>query len=119
MASLLSLPPETLSHACSYLRLCDLECLARTFNSKLTPLCVHERNVAQIRARENERKRADVVTRRVQEVLTDANQRRVTHIKLDLPFVQAISDVLDQRQKNINQMEARFDGTKVNDLVYQ
>jgi hypothetical protein len=77
------------------------------------PETARERDMAQTRARERERERADVVTRRVQEVLTDANQRRVTHIKLDLPFVQAISDVLDQRQKEINQMKARFDGAKV------
>jgi hypothetical protein len=40
MPSLSSLPPETLSHVFCYLRLCDLERLARTFSRKLTLLCV-------------------------------------------------------------------------------
>jgi hypothetical protein len=57
------------------------------------------------------------VARRVQEVLIDANQRGTTYITLDLSFLQAISDVLDQRQKDINHMEARFDGTTVSAVV--
>jgi hypothetical protein len=54
MPSLSSLPTETLSHILSYLRPCDLEHLARTFNNRLTPLCVpllHARNAALRNAR--------------------------------------------------------------------
>jgi hypothetical protein len=54
MASLSSLPTETLSHVLSYLRPCDLEHLARTFNNRLTPLCVpllRARNAALRNAR--------------------------------------------------------------------
>jgi hypothetical protein len=64
-------------------------------------------------ARPLKQDKQELVTRRLQEVLADATGRGVSHVKLDLQFVQAIVDVLEQRGREVSAMKSKFDGAKV------
>lgn len=77
----------------------------------LTP--PREREVSGSAGARGRNEKADTVGKRVQEVLADAGHRKVTHVRLDLAFVQAIADVLEQRSKEVGQMKAKIDGAKV------
>jgi hypothetical protein len=72
-------------------------------------LTVPDSNVA----RPLKQDKSEVVTRRIHEVLADATNRGVLHVKLDLQFVQAIVDVLEQRGKDVSTMKSKFDSAKV------
>jgi hypothetical protein len=56
---------------------------------------------------------AVLVTRRLQEVLVDANERGAQQLKLDKTFVEAILGAMELRNKAYTDMKAKFDGMKV------
>ncbi|KAI5121576.1 hypothetical protein M0805_000755 [Coniferiporia weirii] len=55
---------------------------------------------------------AELVTRRLKEALTDANERSADYIKLDRAFVEAIISSLDHRREQVHEMSSKLDGMK-------
>ena len=58
-----------------------------------------------------------LVTRRLQEALTDANERGAQQLKLDRTFAQAILNTLEYRTKVYADLKTKFDGVKVSLLI--
>ena len=54
-----------------------------------------------------------LVTRRLQEALTDANERGAQQLKLNKTFAQAILNTLEYRTKVYADLKTKFDGVKV------
>ncbi|KDQ55860.1 hypothetical protein JAAARDRAFT_133451 [Jaapia argillacea MUCL 33604] len=54
----------------------------------------------------------ELVSKRLQEVLLDANERRASHIKLDKEFVEAILSVMNRRKDEHTEMKGKLDGIK-------
>ncbi|THH33248.1 hypothetical protein EUX98_g894 [Antrodiella citrinella] len=53
-----------------------------------------------------------LVKQRLQEAVSDANARKVSHVKLNLDFVDAILMLLDQRKDEVNDLKKKLDGMK-------
>jgi hypothetical protein len=58
----------------------------------------------------------DLVQRRLQEALSDANERGIQQLKLDKSFVLAILSTIEQRNQENAVLKAKFDGMKVSYL---
>jgi hypothetical protein len=58
----------------------------------------------------------DLVQRRLQEALSDANERGVQQLKLDKSFVLAILSTIEQRNQENAFLKTKFDGMKVSYL---
>ncbi|KAH8107975.1 RhoGAP-domain-containing protein [Cristinia sonorae] len=54
----------------------------------------------------------DLVKQRLQEAVSDANSRGVAHVKLNLEFVDAILELLDQRKQQMGDLKKKLDGFK-------
>ncbi|KAH8119286.1 RhoGAP-domain-containing protein [Phellopilus nigrolimitatus] len=57
-------------------------------------------------------RRRNLVTRRLKEALSDANDRSAEYIKLDRAFVEAIISSLDQKGEQMSEMTNKLDGMK-------
>lgn len=54
----------------------------------------------------------DVVSRRLREALTSANERNVPHVHLDTQFVEAILRTLQEQKDSVSSMKAKLDGMR-------
>jgi len=55
----------------------------------------------------------DLVLRRLQEVLMDANDRGIQHMKMDKGFVEAILSAMKYEQESYIHLKKKFDGIRV------